>query len=180
MATLAQIAEHSKVAWGISKMLARVAIHAYAAKRIENSYNKRITKLEEERDKKIAAERERQSARAQELLEHLQNNKNVFVKGLKSITYAIGKVGFRKMSPAVEIAPGFTEKEVVDRFKRRHRKLLAVTYKLDKKRIQKALAGGEFKSLTGIRIREGEEFFISLAPRGKNNPDPITIPVMEQ
>lgn len=177
MATLKQFVEHSKAAWGVGELLVHIANNQFAELRIQRNYDSKITKLQKERNELTAKKREKREKMVNDMLIMLTEKRGAFVTGLKSIVYAAGQVGFRKMKPAVEIEEGYTEKEVVELFKRRHRKLLAVEYTLDRKRIQKAFAENEYKSLSGVYIREGEEFFISLAPRGENRPKPITIPL---
>jgi hypothetical protein len=179
--TLEQIVAHSKAAWGVGELLSRIASNQFAEMRIERSYNNKIKKLQAERDAIVLRKQEKRMELAQQMLTMLMDRRGAFVEGLKSIAYAIGKVGFRNMKPAVEIEEGLTEKDVVSAFLRRHRKYLNVKYTLNKKKLAKDFENGEFKSLRGICIRQGEEFFISVNPRKDGEtPEVISIPVPKE
>ncbi len=177
MATLKQLAEHSKAAWGVGELLVRIANNQFAELRIARTYNGKITELEKERNALISKKRERRDELVNEMLTMLTEKRGAFVTGLKSIVYAVGQVGFRKMRPAVEIEEGYTEKGVVAKFLKRHKKYLVPEYKLDRKKLTKDYQDGKFKKIEGVEIREGEEFFISLAPRGEDTPKPIRVPL---
>jgi phage host-nuclease inhibitor protein Gam len=178
--TLEQIAEHSKIAWGVGRLMSKLATNAFSQVRTKRSYAKRIKALEDERNAKLALKTEEQKKIVGDMMTILENNKGGFVTGLKSIGYAVGKVGFREMKPSVEIAEGFTEEGVVKKFLRRHRAYLRFKPALNREKILQDHHDGKWKTLSGITIRKGAEFFVSLSPRGKDKPEVITVPVSKK
>ena len=175
--TLEQMLEHSKAAWGVGKLLSRLASNAFSQLRIKRSYQKKIEKLETERNNKLALKLEEQEKLDSEMLVFLGGREGGFATGLKSISYAIGQVGFRQMKPSVEIAEGFTKQGVIGKFLKRHRAYLRFKPDLNKQKILQDYQDGKWKSLTGIEIKQGNEFFVSLAPRGKDKPEIISAPL---
>ncbi len=170
-------AERARAALGIGKILGRLAGNVFSQLRIKRSYAKQIKALQEERDAKLAPKVEAQEKLTHELLAYLHQHQGAFVKGLKSVTYAVGQVGFRKMKASVELADGYTKQQMIDKLKRRRRSWLRETFEINKQKILQDYQDGKFKHVEGISIREGDEFFVSLAPRGKDKPEVITVPL---
>lgn len=175
--TVEQMLEHSKASWGVGKLLAKLAINAFSQLRTKRSYAKKIEKLEAERDGKLAIKLEEQEKLISEMLVFLGGREGGFATGLKSISYAIGQVGFRQMKPSVEIAEGFTKQGVIEKFLRRNRAYLRFKPDLNKQKILQDYQDGKWKNLAGIEIKEGNEFFVSLSPRGKDKPEIISAPL---
>jgi phage host-nuclease inhibitor protein Gam len=175
--TLEQIAEHSKAAWGVGKLLGKLATNAFSQLRTKRSYAKKIKKLEDERDAKLATKVEEQEKLVAEMMAFLAGREGGFVTGLKSISYAIGQVGFRQMKPSVEIADGFTKQTLIEKLTRRHKSWLRFKPEINKQAILSDFQDGKFKKVKGIEIRQGNEFFISLSPRGKDKPEIISVPL---
>lgn len=178
--TLEQIAQHSKTAWGVSKLLTRLANNVFSQMRIKRSYEKKITALEQERDTELAIKIEKEQSIVNEMMLALGGPEGAFVKGLRSVTYAVGQVGFRQMKPSVEIAEGFTKQDVVSRFLKRRRAYLRIKHEINKQKILQDYQDGKWKTLTGITITQGDEFFVSLAPRGDDKPEVISVPIMKK
>lgn len=172
--TINQIVEHSKAAWGVSKLLSRLAGKVFSQLRTQRSYARQIKALQDERDTKLAKNKEEQEKLVEEMIVVLGGHKSAFARGLKSVNYAVGQVGFRQMKPAVELADGFTEQQLIEKLKHKKRSWLRETVALNKQKILQDYQDGKFKKVVGIQIRQGEEFFVSLAPRGKDKPAIIT------
>lgn len=178
--TLEQIVHHSKTAWGVSKLLTRLANNAFSQLRIKRSYEKKIAKLEQERDRELATKIEKQESIVNEMMLALGGPENTLVKGLRSVTYAVGQVGFRQMKPTVQIAEGFTKQDVVNRFLKRRRAYLRFKPEINKQKILQDYQDGKWKTLAGITVTQGDEFFISLAPRGDEKPEIISVPLAKK
>lgn len=165
-----------KALWEVSKLMARLAGNVFSEMRIKHSYKVKITKLEQERDAKAAEKKTARDEIVRNIFEFVSARKET-LPGTKSVTVAMGQVGFRKMAPAVEIASGFTEKQVLAKLLKRGQKYLRFTPKLNKEKILQDFNDGAFRNIEGITVRQGDEFFISLAPRGKEKPETITVSV---
>jgi phage host-nuclease inhibitor protein Gam len=165
-----------KALWEVSKLLSRLAGNMFAEMRMKHSYKVKITKLEQERDAKAAEKKTARDVIVNQIFEFVSVRKES-LSSAKSVSFAMGQVGFRKMAPAVEIATGFTEKQVLAKLLKRGKKYLRFTPKLNKEKILQDWNDGAFRNVSGITIRQGEEFFISLAPRGKEKPETITVSV---
>ncbi|MEZ0208665.1 MAG: host-nuclease inhibitor Gam family protein [Candidatus Paceibacterota bacterium] len=175
--TLAQIAEHSKAAWGVGKLLGKLATNAFSQLRTKRSYAKKIKILEDERDAKLAKKMEEQEKLVTDMMAFLAGREGGFVTGLKSISYAVGSVGFRQMKPSVEITDGFTMPALIAKLARRRKRWLRFKPELNKQAILSDFHDGTFKKVKGIEIKQGNEFFVSLAPRGKDRPEIISVPL---
>lgn len=173
-----QTSRTPKALWEVSKLMMKLASNVYADRHIAHSYKIRITKLEQERDAKLAEKKEARDELVGKIFSFVKSRKNEIIPGTKSVTLATGQVGFRQMKPAVEIASGYTVREVIAKFLKRHKKYLRFTPELNKQKLLQDYHDGKFRTLSGIKIRDGEEeFFISLAPRGKDKPETITVPL---
>jgi phage host-nuclease inhibitor protein Gam len=175
--TLDQIVEHSKAAWGVGHLLSKLAANAFSQLRTKRLYAKKIEQLETERDTRLAKKIEEQEKLVEEMMIVLGGRESGFITGLKSIQYAIGQVGFRQMKPSVEIADGFTKQSLIEKLKRRHKKWLRFKPEINKQQILQDYQDGKFKKVKGIEIKQGNEFFVSLAPRGKDKPEVISVPI---
>ena len=172
---LNKVVNHAKAAWGVSTLLAKLAAKAFSHLRIKQSYGKRIKALEDERDAKLAKNLEVQEKLVEEMMVSLGGPNGGLARGLKSVTYTIGQVGFRQMKPSVELADGFTKQDLVAKFERRHHSWLRFKPEINKQAILADFHDGKFKKVEGFSIKQGEEFFVSLAPRGKEKPEIITV-----
>lgn len=172
----AKAARTPKALWEVSKLLARLAGNVFAEMKMKHSYKVKITKLEQERDAKAAAKKASRDEIVNQIFEFVNARKSALTE-TKSVTLAMGQVGFRKMAPAVEITDGFTEKQVLAKLLKRGQKYLRFTPKLNKEKILQDFNDGAFRNVRGITIRQGDEFFVSLAPRGKEKPETITKPL---
>jgi phage host-nuclease inhibitor protein Gam len=176
--TLEEIATHSKAAWGVGKFMAQLANNAFAQMRIENDYAKKISALQKEKNQKLAEKQGKQEEIVQKMIEMLSKYDNLFVKGLKSIAYATGRVGFRKMKPSVEIADGFTEQALLAKLSRWKKRYLRLKPELNRQAILQDFQDGKFRKIAGIEIKQGEEFFVTFAARGDEKPPkPVTVPL---
>jgi phage host-nuclease inhibitor protein Gam len=177
--TVVKAARPPKALWEVSGLLRKLASNVFAELRIRHSYKVKISDLEKERDQKVGVYKFARQEIVGKIFEFVKERVGEFGT-TKSVIFATGEVGFRKAVPSVEIAPGYTEKGVVAKFLKRHRKYLRFTPKLNREKILQDYHDAKFKSIKGIQIAGGgEEFFISLAPRKKEKPEVITVP-MEQ
>lgn len=178
--SMSVVAERARVALGIGKLLGKLATNVFSQLRIKRSYAKQIKALQDERDAKLGPKVEEQEKLVGELLGYLTVHQGAFIKGLKSVTYAVGQVGFRKMKASVELADGYTKQQLIKKLKGRRRSWLRETFEINKQKILQDYQDGKFKKVEGIAIREGDEFFISLAPRGEDKPEVITVPLSQK
>lgn len=166
-----------KKLWHLGKLMVRLARVSHAYLRTTHSYKMKIAKLEQERDKKLEAIKIAQQQLIVNIFSFADGQKGEITKRGKSVTLATGQVGWREIAPSVEIESGSTEKTVAQWLATRYRKYLRFTPRLNKEQILQDHRDGKLRKIKGLRIRQGTEFFISLAPRGKQKPETITIDV---
>lgn len=152
--------------------LARVV---FSQMKTAHVYKMRIASLEQERDEKLGEMKLVQNELVSKIFAFAKERKDEIVRSGKSVTLATGQVGWREAKPAVEIAAGFTEKGIIAALMKRNKKYLRFTAKLNKEKMLQDFHDGTFRRTPGIEIRQGEEGFISLAPRGKEKPETITV-----
>lgn len=165
---------HSRTALGIGKLLVRLASVVFSRMRIEHSYNKQISILEKKKIKRILEKKEEEEKLVSQIFTFLLHNESAFVRGLMSVTYAVGDVGFRKIKPAVETKEGYTEKQIIEQLLKRKKRYLRFTPTINKQAILQDARDGKRIGVLGVRIRDGSEMFISLKARGELDPKTIT------
>ncbi|MDB5259977.1 MAG: Bacteriophage Mu Gam like protein [Candidatus Nomurabacteria bacterium] len=168
-----------KALWEVAGLLKQLASNIFAHMRIENSYKQKITDLQKERDEKLAAKKKVRDEIVGKIFDFVRVRREEF-GDKKSVVFAAGEVGFRKVKAEVEIAEGFTEKGMIAKFLKRKKKYLRFTPSLNRQVILQDYQDGKFKSIKGISIRGSkgeEEFFISPSPRNSQVPKVITMPV---
>jgi phage host-nuclease inhibitor protein Gam len=161
-----------KAFWELSKLMYRLARNTFAQSRINFKHNMKVALLEKERDRLLAAEETERQALIAEITSFAMNNKAKFGEK-KKVTLVTGEVGFRSTAASAKIAEGQDKAPLFKRLKRHYSKFLRITVELNKEAIHEAHKKGE-KIPKGIVITGGEEFFISLEPRGNLKPKVIT------
>lgn len=167
-----------KKLWNLGKLMMRLARVSHAYIRTAHSYKMKIAALEQERDKKLDGIRESQQELVQSIFNFADERKDEIIKdGNKSVTHATGQIGWREMAPSVAFEEGHSEKTVIAYLQKHKLKYLRSIPKINKEKILQDFRDGLFKKIRGLKIKQGQEFFISLAPRGKQKPETITIEV---
>jgi phage host-nuclease inhibitor protein Gam len=164
-----------KSLWEISKLMMRLARVAFAEIKTQHSYSIKLSKLEQERDQHLETLANKRNILVSEIFAFAKERKNQITKDGKSITIATGQVGWRLATPSVQIVEGSSEKTIVANLLKRKRRYLRFIPKLNKEEILQDVHDGTFKPIQGVHIRQGEEGFISLNPRGKMKPKIITV-----
>ena len=160
-----------KVFWGIGKLMLKLASSAFNELRVAHSYKIKIANLEKERDEKLTEIQSRRTHLIDQIYSLAREIRGNLVE-TESITLATGQVGWRAKAAAVKIADGFTEEGIVAKLLRRS-KFLRIRRDLNREALLEAHHRGE-RLPKGVTIQDGDEFFISLAPRGKQKPKVIT------
>ncbi len=164
-----------KKLWILGKRMAKLARVSNAYLRTAHSYRMKFAKLEQERDEKLNAIKLEQHAIIESIFSVATEQKQEIMKNGKSVTLSTGQVGWRAITPSVLVETGHTERSVIQWLKSHRQKYLRSTPKLNKEKILQDHRDGVLRKIPGLRITEGTEFFISLAPRGKDKPETIVI-----
>jgi phage host-nuclease inhibitor protein Gam len=167
-----------KALWTLSRLMLKLSQNAFASLRIEQSYRVKISKLEQEKKQRLHELEEGKDAIVRDIRAFMKGNRPEIERTAKSVTLATGQVGWREMKPSVEIIDGYTEKGVIESLMKRGRWALRFKPELNKQTILQNYfdATGKHRPIKGIAIKTGEEFFISIAPRGKEKPETIIAP----
>jgi phage host-nuclease inhibitor protein Gam len=165
-----------KALWEVSKLMLALARNVFTGKRIEHSYNVRVAKLEKEKEEKLHELGARRETLVREIHSLMKANRPAVEKVAKSVTLATGQVGWREMKPSVEIVEGYEKKDIIAALQKRGKWALRFKPELNKQAILQNSRDGKHRPINGITVKTGEEFFISIAPRGNDKePEVITL-----
>lgn len=167
-----------KKLWHLGKMMIKLARVSHEYLRTEHRYKLKIANLQLERDERLDEIRVRRDEIITSVVSFANEQEEVILKsGNKSVTTAAGQIGWRAIAPSVEIEEGHTDKTVIAWLQKRKQRYLRFTPALNKELILQDFRDGLLGKIRGLKIKQGTEFFISLAPRGKQKPQTITFEV---